>query len=59
MVLRLKSTELLNELRASRAARFLGDPLGPTTVTVKPGAWKKVISFLAEMGYLGEAEIEE
>jgi hypothetical protein len=59
MVLRLKSTELLSELRTSRAARFLGDPLGPTTVIVKPGAWNKVLSFLAEMGYLGEAEIEE
>jgi hypothetical protein len=27
-------------------------------VIVKPGAWQKVLDFLAEMGYLGEADIE-
>jgi hypothetical protein len=53
-VLRLNSPELLQELRASRAARFLGDPLGPTTIVVKPAAVEKVIAILAEMGYLGE-----
>jgi hypothetical protein len=53
-VLRLSSTELLQELRASRAARFLGDPLGPTTILVKPAAVEKVLAILAEMGYLGE-----
>jgi hypothetical protein len=53
-VLRLSSPEILQELRASRAARFLGDPLGPTTVIVKPGARDKVLAALAEMGYLGE-----
>ena len=54
LVLRLSSPDLLQELRDSRAARFLGDPLGPTTVIVKPGAGEKVLAFLAEMGYLGE-----
>ena len=54
LVLRLSSPEILQELRASRAARFLGDPLGPTAVIVKPGAKKKVLAALAEMGYLGE-----
>jgi hypothetical protein len=54
MVLRLSSPEILEELRASRAARFLGDPLGPTTVIVKPGAREKVLAALVEMGYLGE-----
>ena len=48
---------MLQRLRSSRAARFLGDPLGPTTVIVKPGAASKVLSILAEMGYLGEAEL--
>ena len=51
-VLRLKSPEMLQELRASRVARFLGDPLGPVAVIVKPGAWEKVQRFLAEQGYL-------
>ena len=54
LILRLSSPELLQKLRDSRAARFLGDPLGPTTVTVKPGAGKNVMEILAEMGYLGE-----
>ena len=54
LILRLGSPELLQLLRGSRAARFVGDPLGPTTVIVKPGAGQKVMEILAEMGYLGE-----
>ena len=54
VVLRLASPDLLQELRASRAARFLGDPLGPTTIVVKPGATQKVMRILAELGYLAE-----
>jgi len=54
LILRLGSPELLQMLRGSRAARFLGDPLGPTTITVKAGAGEKVLEILAEMGYLGE-----
>ena len=57
-ILRLSSPELLQALRASRAARFLGDPLGPTVVIVRPGAAEKVLAVLAEMGYLGEIRIE-
>jgi hypothetical protein len=59
VVLRLSSPDLLTQLRTSRAARFLGDPLGPTAVIVKPAAVDKVMAVLAEMGYLGEAELEE
>ena len=55
IVLRLGNSELLQALRSSRAARFLGEPLGPTSVIVKPGAWEKVAAALAEMGYLVEA----
>jgi hypothetical protein len=58
VVLRLSSPELLTLLRTSRAARFLGDPLGPTAVIVKPAAVDKVMSVLAEMGYLGEVEMD-
>jgi hypothetical protein len=57
LVLRLASPEMLQRLRKSRAARFLGDPLGPATVMVKPGAGEKVLLILAELGYLGEGEI--
>jgi hypothetical protein len=59
LVLRLRSPEILSELRSSRAARFLGDPLGPTVISIKPGAWEKVLSILAEMGYLAEAKIDD
>jgi hypothetical protein len=59
LILRLKTPEMLHMLRASRAARFLDEPLGPTTVIVKPGAKDKVLGILAEMGYLGEADLED
>ena len=58
VVLRLSNPDLLQALRSSRAARFLGDPLGPTTIIVKPGATKKVMEVLAELGYLVEGEID-
>jgi hypothetical protein len=57
-ILRLGSPDLLQALRNSKAARFLGDPLGPTVIEVNSGAWKKVLAILAEMGYLGEADLE-
>jgi hypothetical protein len=54
LVLRLATPELLQQVRASKAARFLGDPLGPTTVLVHPGAAEQLLTLLAELGYLGE-----
>jgi hypothetical protein len=56
-ILRVATPELLQSLRASRAGRFLGDPLGPTVVVIKSGAEEKVLAVLAEMGYLGEVKI--
>jgi hypothetical protein len=44
----------LEELRKSKAARFLGETLGPVSVVVKPGAQTKVLSALAELGLLAE-----
>lgn len=54
MILRVRSPKILKSLQSSRASRFLGDPLGPTVITVNPGAREKVLSILAELGYLGE-----
>jgi hypothetical protein len=54
MVLRVSSVEILQALRKSRASRFLGETLGPTTIAVKSGAVDKVLGALAELGYLGE-----
>lgn len=59
IILRLGTPDLLQALRNSRAARFLGDPLGPTTVIVNQGAWKRVLEVLAEMGYLSEGEVDD
>ncbi len=56
LVLRLGSTTALKALRASKAARYLGEPLGPTAVAVKPGAGQQVLGALLELGYLGELE---
>lgn len=54
-VLRVSRPEILGELRKSRAARFLGDSLGPTTVVIKAGAQSKVLTVLAEMGFLTDS----
>jgi len=57
-VLRVGSPEVLDELRKTKAGRFLGESLGPVTAVIKPGAQKKVLSALAEMGLLAE-EVHE
>jgi hypothetical protein len=56
ILLRLSSPEILAALRRSRAARFLGDPLGPTTIIIQAGAQAKIFAALAEMGYLVDGE---
>lgn len=55
-VLRVSRPEVLDELRKSRAGRFLGESLGPVTVVVKAGAQSKVLAALAELGLLAEFE---
>ena len=52
VVLRTENAEMLQALRNSPAARFLGDPLGPTSIAIKPGAVEKVRAALAELGFL-------
>jgi hypothetical protein len=59
VVLRVSRPEVLEELRKSKAARFLGEPLGPTSVVIKAGAQSKVIAALAEMGLLAEDNTAE
>jgi hypothetical protein len=49
----------MQALRNSRAARYLGDPLGPTAIVVHANAWSKVFAVLAELGYLSEVDLEE
>jgi hypothetical protein len=54
VILRVGRPEVLEELRKSKASRFLGEPLGPTAVVIKPGAQPKIMTALAELGLLAE-----
>jgi hypothetical protein len=57
-VLRVTHPEILKSLKRSKAARFLGDPLGTTSVIIKPGGAEKIRFALVEMGFLGEIAID-
>jgi len=59
IVLKVSKPEVLEELRKSKAARFLGEPLGPTTIIVKSGATQKVLDAMTELGLLAEDLTEE
>jgi hypothetical protein len=54
VLLRVSSPEILAALRKTRAARYLGESLSPTSVLVKPGGVDALRSALAECGYLAE-----
>ncbi len=54
LVLRVKQPELIDRLRKTRLARYLGETLSPTAIVVKQGALEKILDGLVEMGYLGE-----
>jgi len=56
VVLRVSKPEVLEEMRKSKAAKFLGEMLSPTAVIVKSGAIQKVMEALAELGLLVEVE---
>jgi hypothetical protein len=58
VILRVDSPKIMQALRESAAARFVGDPLGPTTAIIYPGAVNKVRSALARLGYLSDVEFE-
>jgi hypothetical protein len=54
VVLKVARPDVLTELRASKAGRFLGEIIGPTTVVIQAGAQSKVMAALAELGLLAE-----
>jgi hypothetical protein len=56
LVLRVAKPEIVDELRKSKAGKFLGEVLSPTAVVIKNGAESKVLAALAEMGLLAEIE---
>jgi hypothetical protein len=57
-LLRVKDPNLIEALRKSKAARFLGEALSPTAILVMAGREERIISVIAEMGYLTEMEFE-
>lgn len=59
VVLKVSKPEVLEELRKSKAAKYLGEPLGPTTVVVKGEAIQKVIEIMTELGLLAEDRTHE
>jgi hypothetical protein len=54
VILKVSRPEVLEEMRKSKAAKFLGEVLSPTTVVVKSGAIQKVMEALTELGLLTE-----
>jgi hypothetical protein len=59
VILKVSKPEVLEEMRKSKAAKFLGEVLSPTTIIVKGGAIQKVMEALMELGIVGESQIEE
>ena len=58
VILKVSKPEVLEEMRRSRAAKFLGEVLSPTTVIIKGGAIQKVMDALMELGVMGESQIK-
>lgn len=56
LVLRVTKPEIMEELRKSKAEKFLAEILSPTAVVIKSGAEAKILSALAELGLLAEVE---
>ena len=54
IILKVSKPEILEEVRRSRASKFLGEVLSPTTVIIKSGAVQKVMEVLTELGLLTE-----
>lgn len=59
VVLKVSRPEVLSELRASKAGRFLGEIIGPTTVAIQAGAEARVMAALAELGILAEGQTSD
>ncbi len=54
ILIQVATPEIMAALRKTRAARYLGEQLNPTTAMIKPGSEDLLRAALAEIGYLGE-----
>ena len=57
-LLRVASPDILDALRKTRSARYLGETLNPTTVVVKPGGEEAIRNALSELGYLASSQLD-
>jgi hypothetical protein len=57
-LLKVASPDILEALRKTRCARYLGEVLNLTTVVIKPNGEEIVRSTLAELGYLASAQLD-
>jgi hypothetical protein len=58
VILKVSRPEVLEEMRKSKAAKFLGEVLNPTTVIIKGRAIQKVME-PDGIGHCGETQIGE
>ncbi|MFM8425119.1 MAG: helicase-associated domain-containing protein [Chloroflexota bacterium] len=59
LVLRVSKPKIMEEMRRSKAGKYLGEILSPTAVVIKSGAIQKVLAELAELGLLAEIKTNE
>jgi hypothetical protein len=58
VLLKVTQPEILNILKQSKAARYLGAELNPTTIEIRKGFEKQVLQALFEIGYLADLKPE-
>ena len=57
-ILRVSQPEVLEEMRKSRAGKYLGEVLSPTAAIVKSGAIQKVMEAMIELGLFAEVHTD-
>jgi hypothetical protein len=55
-LLRVNRPEVMEEIRKSKAGKYLGEVLSPTAVIVNSGAIQKIMAELAELGLLADVK---
>jgi len=57
-ILRVTNPEIIQAIRSSKVARYLGESPDPKMAIIRPGSWGRIVAVLAEMGYLSNIKIE-
>ena len=56
ILLKVQDAEIIDKLMNSRAKKYLGERLNPTSILIQEKQQKLVMSILAELGYLSELQ---